>query len=162
MNLECEYNKDLNRGIAEEIKNSKPMLITFNNADFDNSDTEHLLANISFIQNGSRILLTVTFDVSRLNFTIPDGSDYSIHKVLVQGEPVDLSMLDNYIKSMELFSSDYGEGWIVEGSQYVYMHEYSFSTADNANTAFAELSEMGLNGFQLLVNNYNKITAKEV
>lgn len=161
MNLECEYNKDLNRGIAEEIKNSKPMLITFNNADFDNSDTEHLLANISFIQNGSRILLTVTFDVSRLNFTIPDGSDYSIHKVLVQGEPVDLSMLDNYIKSMELFSSDYGEGWIVEGSQYVYMHEYSFSTADNANTAFAELSEMGLNGFQLLVNNYNKITAKQ-
>lgn len=162
VNLECEYNKDLNRGIAEEIKNSKPMLITFNNADFDNSDTEHLPTNISFSQNGSHILLTVTFDVSRLNFTISDGSDYSIHNVLVQGEPFDLSMIDNYIKSMELFSSDYGEGWIVEGGQYAYMHEYNFGTVDNANTVFAELSEMGLNGFQLLVNNYNKITAQEV
>ena len=162
VNLECEYNKDLNRGIAEEIKNSKPMLITFNNADFDNSDTEHLPTNISFSQNGSHILLTVTFDVSRLNFTISDGSDYSIHNVLVQGEPFDLSMIDNYIKSMELFSSDYGEGWIVEGGQYAYMHEYNFGTVDNANTVFAELSEMGRNGFQLLVNNYNKITAQEV
>lgn len=103
-----------------------------------------------------------TFDVSRMNFSIPDGSDYSIHKVLVQGEPFDLSMLDNYIKSMESFTQDYGEGWIVEGSQYVYMHEYSFGTKDNANTVFAEFSEMGLNGFQLLVNNYNKITAQEV
>lgn len=156
--LECEYNRDLNRA----IENSKPMLITFNNSDFDNSDSQQLPTGIRFEASTSRIILMATFDVSRLNFTIPDGSDYSIHKVLVQGEPFDLSMLDGYIKSMENFSEDYGEGWIVEGSQYAYMHEYSFGNVDNANTVFAELSEMGLNGFQLLVNNYNKITAKEV
>lgn len=146
----------------EAIKNSKPMLITFNNSDFDNSDSQQFPIGIRFEASTSRIILMATFDVSRLNFTIPDGSDYSIHKVLVQGEPFDLSMLDNYIKSMESFTQDYDEGWIVEGSQYVYMHEYSFGTEDNANTVFAELSEMGLNGFQLLVNNYNKITAQEV
>lgn len=151
-----------NRAVAEAIENSKPMLITFNNSDFDNSDSQQLPIGIRFEASTSRIILMATFDVSRLNFTIADGSDYSIHKVLIQGEPFDLSMLDNYIKSMELFSTDYGEGWIVEGGQYVYIHEYSFGTVDNANTVFAELSEMGLNGFQLLVNNYNKITAQEV
>lgn len=148
--------------IVEIIKNSKPMLITFNNSDFDNSDSQQLPIEISFKLNQSRIILIATFDVSRLNFRISDGSDYSIYKVLIEGEPFDLSMLDEYIKSMETLESDYGEVWIVEGSQYAYMHEYSFGNVDNANTVFAELSEMGLNGFQLLVNNYNQITAKEV
>lgn len=151
-----------NRAIAKAIENSKPMLITFNNSDFDNSDSQQLPIGISFKLNQSRIMLIATFDVSRLNFRISDGSDYSIYKVLIEGEPFDLSMLDEYIKSMETLESDYGEGWIVEGSQYAYMHEYSFGNVDNANTVFAELSEMGLNGFQLFVNNYNKITAKEV
>lgn len=151
-----------NRAIAKAIENSKPMLITFNNSDFDNSDSQQLPIGISFKLNQSRIMLIATFDVSRWNFRISDGSDYSIYKVLIEGEPFDLSMLDEYIKSMETLESDYGEGWIVEGSQYAYMHEYSFGNVDNANTVFAELSEMGLNGFQLLVNNYNKITAKEV
>lgn len=151
-----------NRAIAKAIENSKPMLITFNNSDFDNSDSQQLPIGISFKLNQSRIMLIATFDVSRLNFRISDGSDYSIYKVLIEGEPFDLSMLDEYIKSMETLESDYGEGWIVEGSQYAYMHEYSFGNVDNANTVFAELSEMGLNGFQLLVNQYNQITAKEV
>lgn len=153
-------NKDI--PLPEEIKNIQPMLITFNNSDFENTDSGQSSAAINYVLNNSKIILFATFDVSRLNFTVPEGADVTIHKVLIEGEPFDLSLLDKAIKEMDFFKADYGEGWFIEGDVYSYIHEYSFGTADNANTVFAEMSEMGLNGFQLLVNNYNQITAKEV
>lgn len=147
-------NKDI--PLPEEIKNIQPMLITFNNSDFTAP------YGMYFIATDAHISLTAIFDLSRLNFNIPNGSDYSIHKVLVQGEPFDLSNLDGFIKSMDSLENDYGEGWIVEGDTYTYLHEYNFRTADNANAALAELTSIGITGFQLLVNQYNQITAKEV
>lgn len=140
----------------EAIKNSQPMLITFNNSDFTAP------YGMYFSATDAHIFLIAIFDLSRLNFNIPNGSDYSIHKVLVQGEPFDLSNLDGFIKSMDSLENDYGEGWIVEGDTYTYLHEYNFRTADNANAALAELTSIGITGFQLLVNQYNQITAKEV
>lgn len=147
-------NKDI--PLPEEIKNIQPMLITFNNTDFTAPK------GMYFNATDAHITLTAIFDLSRLNFNIPNGSDYSIHKVLVQGEPFDLSILDNFVKSMDSLENDYGEGWIVEGDAYMYLHEYNFRTADNANAALAELTSIGITGFQLLVNNYNQITAQEV
>lgn len=138
-------------------------LVTFNNADFENSDTEQFPTGISFVLNSSRILLTVTFDTGRMNFSIPDGADVVLRKVLVESEAFDLSLLDSYIKGIESFSQDYGEGWVVDGEKYMYMHEYSFGTAENAQSVLSELQEsLNLTGFQLLVTNYKNITAQEV
>lgn len=152
-----------NRAVLKAIENSKPMLITFNNADFENTDSQQFPIGISFVLSQSSVILTAAFDVSRLNFIVPEGADVIIHKVLIEGEAFDLSLLDKYIKSSELFSYDYGEGWLIEDNQYMYLHEYSFSTPENAQTAFDDLQEsINLTGFQLLVNNYNQITAREV
>lgn len=145
------------------VDNTKPTLITFNNADFANDDTQKMPIKIDYGLAEQHILLMVTFDISRLNFTIPEGADFSITKALINGEAFDLSLLDNYIKRMELFSEDYGENWIVDGNNYTYIHEYNFSTTTNAQAAYEELqASLNLTGFQLLINNYHCITAKEV
>lgn len=152
-----------NKVVAKAIYDVKPTLITFNNADFENTDTQQFPIGISFVLSHNHIMLMATFDVSRLNFSIPEGAEFSIHKVLIEDEPFDLSLLDDYIKEMELFSSDYGEGWLIDGDLYMYLHEYNFSTTENAQTAFDDLQEsINLTGFQLLVNSYNQITATEV
>lgn len=114
-----------------------------------------------FTQSGAHILFMAMFDLTLLNVTIPQGYDYVMNKVEVDGTDVDLSVIDEYVKSMDNYSSDYGYGWEVADNIYIFYHEYNFGNSANAQEATETLnSDLPITGFSVDLDYYEQIQAE--
>lgn len=124
-----------------------------------------------FVLSGAHILFTATFDTSKLNITIPQDYDYLLAKIRIldisdsDSAEVDLTMLDEYVKSQDNYGGDYGEGWQVENDVYTYFHEYNFKNQSYAQELLETLNnDLPISAFTLNLNYYKHIKAalKEV
>ena len=113
-----------------------------------------------FVKSDAHILFMAQFDLSKLSVTIPQGYDYVMNGVEIEGEDFAISTLDNYVKSFDAFVSDMGEGWLIENEVYIYVHEYNFGSEANAQAAQETLSsDLPITGFSINLEYYERITA---